>query len=66
MEKTMPNYYYKTNSEMVKCVNCGFTEFKRRDLDSVAEMAAYECGRCHFTAWFPQEYAPSETGKEGK
>lgn len=55
----MATYYYRTNKEEVKCVNCGNTDFNR--IDSAADdgkLVAYECTRCHFVSWFPKEFAP--------
>lgn len=58
----MTAYYYRTNGEEVKCVNCGNTEFNRLSpMGENGDLVPYECARCHFVAWFPAAFAPGET-----
>jgi len=58
----MSVYYYKTNGEEVKCVNCKNTDFKRlSEGGKPGDLVPYECTRCHFVSWFPGEFAPAET-----
>ncbi len=57
----MAEIYYKSNGEKVKCVNCGNTEFTRRDpVNGQKGMTPYECDCCHFISWFASEHAPEE------
>jgi len=53
----MSSYFYKTNGEEVRCVNCGNMDFTQKD-EKQMHLTAYECNRCHFVSWFPGEYAP--------
>ncbi len=54
----MSELTYQTNGEEVKCVNCKNTEFKR--LQPVNGIVPFECQRCHFVSWFPEQIAPAE------
>ncbi len=54
----MAEYYYKTNGEEVKCVNCVNKHFLKRPQGN--DLVAYECASCHFVTWFPVGFAPEE------
>ncbi len=54
----MSDFKYKTNGEELTCVNCKNTEFKR--LAPANGLVPYECQRCHFVSWFPEDFAPTE------
>ena len=69
MEANMAQYIYKTNCEIVKCVNCGNTEFAKRDpMNGVGpdSLVPHECERCHFISWFPGKFEPTERGCDTK
>lgn len=55
----MSAYYYKTNGEEVRCVNCGNIDFTQKKGGGTS-FVAYECSRCHFVSWFPEEFAPGD------
>lgn len=61
----MATYYYQTNGEEMKCVNCGNHDFVRREPMNGGDGAfvPYECARCHFVSWFPAEIAPGDAPK---
>lgn len=65
----MSTYYYKTNGEEVKCVNCGNTDFSKGPAQpqngSRQGYVPYECDRCHFVAWFPADFAPGAEAPKG-
>ncbi len=54
----MSEYTYQTNGEELKCINCKNTEFKQ--LPQVNGITPFECQRCHFVSWFPEQIAPQE------
>ncbi len=54
----MPEFIYKTNKELVKCVNCGNVEFIQHQ--PLTGMVPYECQRCHFVSFFGGGFAPEK------
>lgn len=54
----MSEFLYKTNGEELKCVNCKNGDFNK--LASVSGLSPFECQRCHFVSWFPDNMAPAE------
>lgn len=52
----MSGFKYQTNGEELKCVNCKNDDFKR--LTPANGLVPYECLRCHFVSWFPENIAP--------